>query len=447
MKAFKAYDIRGAYPEDINEEIAYKIGYFLPELLKTKKVLVGRDVRNSSNSLFDALSNGITDAGADVYDAGLTSTPMIYWATAKFDYSASVQITASHNPSHHNGMKVSGRNALPIGYDNGLKSIKEWIINGKSTPKIVKGQVYSFSIIEQYLEFMQKYVHPLPNYNICLDCSNGMAAEIIDKLLPTSVHYINNTRDGNFPGHDPNPLNPKNLKDLQTEVLARKADVGVIFDGDADRVMFIDENGKFISPDLIIAAMGHYFLENNNKKIKVIQDIRTSKAVGEYLAPMGAEIYMWRVGRAFAAPKLKEIDGLFGGELAGHYYFKDFYYSDSGIMACLIALKIFFKFKQKGISLSKLIKNINPYHSSGEINFRIENKKDAMDAVKSFFYSINTPVKFYDFDGYRLDYPDFWLNIRPSNTEPYLRFITEAVSIEKLNEIIESVESIMKKFE
>lgn len=447
MKAFKAYDIRGAYPEDINEEIAYKIGYFLPELLKAGKVLVGRDIRHSSNSLFAALSEGITDAGADVYNAGLTTTPMIYYATAKFDFSASVQITASHNPAHHNGMKVSGKDALPIGFDNGLKTIKEWIESGKETPKHTKGKLYSFDIIENYILFMQKYVHPLPDYNICLDCSNGMAAEIIEKLLPKDVDYINNKRDGSFPGHDPNPLNPKNLTDLRKQVLDKKADVGVIFDGDADRVMFLDENGKFISPDLIIAVMGHYFLNNNKGKVKVIQDIRTSKAVGEYLEPMGGEIFMWRVGRAYAAPKLKEIDGLFGGELAGHYYFKDFYYSDSGIMACLIALKIFNDFKQQGVCLSELIKKISPYHSSGEINFRIENKKAAMDAVKDYFYSINKPDKFYDFDGYRLDYPDFWLNIRPSNTEPYLRFIAEAISSIKLNEIVENVKEILKEFE
>lgn len=447
MKAFKAYDIRGAYPEDINEEIAYKIGYFLPELLKAGKVLVGRDIRHSSNSLFAALSEGITDAGADVYNAGLTTTPMIYYATAKFDFSASVQITASHNPAHHNGMKVSGKDALPIGFDNGLKTIKEWIESGKETPKHTKGKLYSFDIIENYILFMQKYVHPLPDYNICLDCSNGMAAEIIEKLLPKDVDYINNKRDGSFPGHDPNPLNPKNLTDLRKQVLDKKADVGVIFDGDADRVMFLDENGKFISPDLIIAVMGHYFLNNNKGKVKVIQDIRTSKAVGEYLEPMGGEIFMWRVGRAYAAPKLKEIDGLFGGELAGHYYFKDFYYSDSGIMACLIALKIFYDFKQQGVCLSELIKKISPYHSSGEINFRIENKKAAMDAVKDYFYSINKPDKFYDFDGYRLDYPDFWLNIRPSNTEPYLRFIAEAISSIKLNEIVENVKEILKEFE
>jgi phosphomannomutase len=447
MKAFKAYDIRGAYPEDINEEIAYKIGYFLPELLESSKVLVGRDIRHSSKSLYDNLCNGITDAGADVYNAELTTTPMIYWATAKFDFYASVQITASHNPAHHNGMKVSGKDALPIGFDNGLNIIKNWIETGKETPQKTKGTIHKFNILEQYMEFMQKYVHPLPDYNICLDCSNGMAAEIIEKLLPDNVKYINNKRDGSFPGHDPNPLNPKNLTDLHKLVLDNKADVGVIFDGDADRVMFLDEKGEFISPDLIIAAMGHYFLENNNTKVKVIQDIRTSKAVGEYLKPMGGEIYMWRVGRAFAAPKLKEIDGLFGGELAGHYYFKDFYYSDSGIMACLIALKIFFDFKQKGMSLSEFINNINPYHSSGEINFKIENKQAAMDEVKRYFYSICKPDKFYDFDGYRLDYPDFWLNIRPSNTEPYLRFIAEAISKEKLNEIVNNVKNILKQFE
>jgi phosphomannomutase len=447
MKAFKAYDIRGLYPEEVSETLAYKIGYFLPQLLNADKILVGRDIRHSSNSLFLSLTNGITDAGAEVLDAGLTTTPMVYFATAKYHFKASVQITASHNPAHHNGFKVSGENALPIGFNNGLNQIHDWIISNKEMPLKQKGQIKAFELHEAYLQFLSQYTHPLSKYKICVDCSNGMASEIIDLLLPKDVTYLNNTRDGSFPGHDPNPLNPKNIVQLSDSVKSKNADIGVIFDGDADRVMFLDEKGNFISPDLIIAVLGHYFLKDKQHSVKVIQDIRTSKAVGEYLAPMGAEMFMWRVGRAFAAPKLKEIDGLFGGELAGHYYFKDFYYSDSGIMACLIALQVFYSFKQKGISVSQLIQTISPYYSSGEINFKINNKQEAMDAVVSAFKSEAKPDAFYDFDGYRLDYPNFWINIRPSNTEPYLRFIAEANSQSDLNDIIKKVKHIIKKID
>jgi len=226
-------------------------------------------------------------------------------------------------------------------------------------------------------------------------------------------------------------------------VLKEKCDVGVIFDGDADRVMFVDENGKFISPDLMIAVLAHYFLEEKGLKGNVLQDIRTSKAVAEYIEKFGSNMHMWRVGRAYAALKLREIDGIFGGELAGHYYFKDFYYSDSGIMACLIILGVLSKMKKKGISFSQLIGNIAKYANSGEINFKIEKKAEAMEQIKDHFTLLEKPLAFYDFDGYRIEFKDWWFNSRPSNTEPYLRFIAEATDQNLLNEKIEKAKQII----
>ena len=213
--------------------------------------------------------------------------------------------------------------------------------------------------------------------------------------------------------------------------------------------MFVDERGKFISPDLMIALLGHYFLEDERyagaKKI-VLQDIRSSKSVAEYLKLMGAEVVTWKVGRAFAAHKLREIDGLFGGELAGHYYFKDFFYSDSGIMAAILALNVIARFKRKGVSLSQLIERINGYFSSGEINFPISKKEDAMIAVRELFKSQERPVASYDFDGYRVEFSQWWFNIRPSNTEPYLRFICEATSMELLEEKVAQAREVIKNF-
>jgi phosphomannomutase len=225
--------------------------------------------------------------------------------------------------------------------------------------------------------------------------------------------------------------------------------VGVIFDGDADRVMFVDERGNFISPDLVIALLGHYFFENERykgAKRLVLQDIRSSKSVAEYLAPMGAQVVTWKVGRAFAARKLREIDGLFGGELAGHYYFKDFFYSDSGLLAAILALNVIARFKREGVSLSQLIERINGYFSSGEINFTISKKEDAMVAVRELFVSQERPVASYDFDGYRVEFPQWWFNIRPSNTEPYLRFICEATSIDLLEEKVAQAREVIKNF-
>ena len=432
MGAFHAYDIRGIYNKDFDKDVAYKVGYFIPELLHSNKVLVGMDARSSSPEIHSALIAGITDYGADVVDLGLSTTPMVYYATGKYGFKASAQITASHNPKEYNGIKVSRENALPVGFDSGLGTIKQWIDENKPTPVAQKkGKVENLDVKGEYIEFLLKYKKDLGNLNIAVDVSNGMAALLIKDVLGTGsdkLHYIFDELDGTFPNHEANPLIPENVKALKEEVIEKRCDVGVIFDGDADRVMFVDENGRFISPDLMIALLGHYFLEERGEKGKVLQDIRSSKAVGEYLSPMGGEMVTWKVGRAYAAHKLREIDGIFGGELAGHYYFRDFFYSDSGIMASLIILGIISNMKAKGITLSQLIGSIERYKNSGEINFRIEQKQKAMDIVRDYFTSVEKPVASFDFDGYRVEFPEWWFNIRPSNTEPYLRFIAEATT-------------------
>jgi phosphomannomutase len=445
MGAFHAYDIRGIYNKDSNKDDAYKIGYFLVDLLKTDKVLVGRDVRVSSDEIFDHLAKGITDAGADVYNIGHATTPMVYYSTAKYEFNASVQITASHNSKEYNGMKVSRENALPVGYDTGLNQIEKNIKSGAPIVKAQKiGSIINLDVKDEYIKFLKKYVGDYSNLTIGIDCSNGMAALLIKDLLYDKPIYIFDELDGTFPNHEANPLVPENVVDLQNLVKREKCDVGIIFDGDADRVMFVDENGRFISPDLMIALLGHYFLEEKGEKGLVLQDIRTSKAVGEYLKPLGGEMRTWRVGRAFAAHKLREINGIYGGELAGHYYFRDFYYSDSGLLACLIILNVIAKFKKQGLTVSQLISRIETYANSGEINFRIENKRGAMDAVRAHFLSLEEATASFDFDGYRVEFPDWWFNIRPSNTEPYLRFIAEAKSVDLLNEKVEKVKEIVK---
>jgi len=446
MKAFKAYDIRGIYNKEFNKEDVYKIGYFIPRVLKADKVLIGRDVRESSPEILEYLIKGINDAGVDTYYAGLATTPMIYWSTAKFGFDASVMITASHNPAEYNGLKVSGKDARPVGLDSGLDKIKELTETEEIIVADKRGKTFDINVRDDYFKFLQQYVPDISELKISMDISNGMAGLFIKDLLGPQVKYFFDEPDGRFPNHEANPLVAKNIVDLQNHVRENKSDIGVIYDGDADRVMFVDENSQFISPDLMIAVLAHYFLEEKGLKGKVIQDIRTSKAVGEYIAQFGSTMEMWRVGRAFAARKLKEIDGIFGGELAGHYYFKDFYYSDSGIMASLIILDVVAKMKKKGVKVSQIIDGIKKYENSGEINFRIEDKAAAMDAVISYYKEIETPAAFYDFDGYRIEYKDWWLNIRPSNTEPYLRFLAEANSVKLLNQIKDTVIGIIEGF-
>ena len=445
MRAFHAYDIRGIYNVDFDKNTAYKVGYFIPKLLKTDKVLVGRDCRVSSDEIHEYLLKGITDAGADVYDIGLSTTPMVYFGTANYGFKASVQITASHNPKEYNGMKVSCENALPVGYDTGLGQIEAWINAGKATPVAEKrGQVFQKDIREDYLAFLKKYMGDLSGLKLAFDLSNGMSSLFAKQIFGDAPEYIFDTMDGTFPNHEPNPLVHKNVVALEELVKKTGADAGVIYDGDADRVMFVDEKGNFVSPDLMIAVLGHYFIGERGEKGYVIQDIRSSKAIGEYLEPMGAKMYTWKVGRANAARRLREIDGIWGGELAGHYYFKDFFYSDSGLLASILILRVLANLKKEGISFSQIIGKIARYQNSGEINFKLTDKQGAMDAVKAHFEEQEKPTAFMDFDGYRVEFPDWWFNIRPSNTEPYLRFICEATTKELLDKKVAEVKSLLQ---
>ena len=444
MGAFHAYDIRGIYNVDFDKTTAYKVGYFIPELLDADKVLVGRDCRVSSDEIHDALVKGIMDAGADVYDIGLSSTPMVYFGTANYGFKASVQITASHNPREYNGMKVSRENALPVGLETGLGQIKEWIEADRPTPiRSRRGESFRMDIREDYMKFLRGFMGDLSGLKIAFDLSNGMACLFARELFGDGHAYIFDELDGTFPNHEPNPLIHDNVVALENLVRQTGADAGVIYDGDADRVMFVDEKGQFIAPDLMIALLGHYFIEERGLKGIVLQDIRSSKAVGEYLEPMGAKVETWKVGRANAALKLRELDGVWGGELAGHYYFRDFFYSDSGLLASLLVLRVVARMKARGVTLSELIARIVKYENSGEINYRVEDKQGAMDAVRDYFSSEEKPTAFMDFDGYRVEFPEWWFNIRPSNTEPYLRFLCEARSRALLDEKIAKVDEIL----
>ncbi len=449
MGAFHAYDIRGVYGKDFDSVTAYKVGYFLPSLLDAGEILVGRDCRVSSAEIHEALIKGITDAGADVCDIGLSSTPMVYFATANYGFRASVQITASHNAPEYNGLKVSRENALPVGYDAGLGEIERKIESGEPTPAAkVPGKVRMMDIKGDYFAFMRRYKGDYSNIRIAFDLSNGMANLFAREIFGEGPAYILDTIDGRFPVHEPNPLVEKNREALRKLVLETGADVGVIYDGDADRVMFLDERGRFVAPDLVIALMSDYFMgERGEKNPVVLQEIRSSKAVAEYLVPMGADVRTWKVGRAFAAPRLREIDGLWGGELAGHYYFRDFFYSDSGLLASEIVLGIVSRLKSRGISLGEMMDTLVRYRNSGEINFKLDHKQEAMDALKNFFMGEDTAIAGMDFDGYRVEFADWWFNVRPSNTEPYLRFICEAKDEQLLERRIAQAKEIIAKFD
>lgn len=444
MGAFKAYDIRGIYNKDFNKETVYKIGYFLPKLLKSKVVLVGRDVRTSSEEIFESLCNGITDSGADVYDIGLATTPMVYFSTVHFNVDASVQITASHNPAIYNGLKISRAKAVPVGSDSGLKELEMMVNNDPVVISEQKGSIQKKDAKEPYLAFLKQYVPDTSGLNLSIDCSHGMANLLVKDLLGSDHHYLYDHFDGTFPAHEPNPLEIENCEDLQNAVLQNKSDIGVIYDGDADRVMFLDENGRFLQPDYITAVLGYYYLRK--EKGNVLVDIRTSRSTTEYLTNLGATVHVWKVGHAFAKNKLRELGAIFGGELAGHYYFRDFYNCDSGFLASLLVLQVVAELKKQGMTIGEFIDTVIVYANSGEMNFKLEQKDEAMQALFDRYVTNDKPEKVMDFDGYRIEFSSWWFNVRKSNTEPYLRLVVEAKTKEELQERTQELSTIIKQF-
>ena len=446
MGAFKAYDIRGIWKKDFDEETVYRIGYFLPSLLKADRIAVGRDVRLSSPTIYENLTRGIMDAGADVLDLGLSTTPMVYFATNFLKVDASVQITESHNPPQYNGLKISRTDAIPVGGDSGLKDLERMVKEDKVIIKEQRGKIIPKpEVKDEYIKYMKGYLPDLSDLKIAMDLSNGMANLVIkDILAGNNVSYILDTFDGSFPVHEPNPLDVENCRLLMDKVVKEKADVGVEYDGDADRVMFIDEKGRFIQPDYVTAILGYYF--SKKEKGNCLQDIRTSRSTTEYLEKLGFNVTTWKVGHAFAKMKIREIKGVFGGELAGHYYLRDFGNCDSGILASLMVLSVVADLKKQGRTLSSLVDEIITYANSGETNFKLENKDGAIDALYERFVKNDKPNKVLDFDGYRIEFDSWWFNVRKSNTEPYLRIVCEARTQAELDERMKEISNIIKSF-
>ncbi len=446
MGVFKAYDIRGVYNQDFNKETAYKIGYFLPKLLPCDFIVVGRDIRLSSDEIFENLCNGINDAGVDVWNLGLATTPMVYFSTVYYKAQASVQITASHNPKQYNGMKISRAMAIPVGGDTGLKELERMVNEEKVTPvcSCKRGKIIDKDVHEAYLSYLKGFLPDLSNLNLTIDCSSGMSSLYVHELFGNHAKYLNDKLDGNFPAHEPNPLEVKNCAQIMKAVPENNSDCGVIYDGDADRVMFIDERGRFIQPDYVTAIIGKYYL--SKEKGSVLVDIRTSRSTTEYLEKLGAtQVFIWKVGHAFAKLKIREEHCIFGGELAGHYYFRDFNNCDSGLLASLLVLQTVSALKKEGKTLGQLVDEIVVYANSGENNFKLEDKDAAMNALYEKYSKLN-PTKLLDFDGYRIEFPTWWFNVRKSNTEPYLRVVAEAKTKAELDEHFKEIEGIIKQF-
>ena len=454
MSFFKAYDMRGTFGVDFDLETVYKVGKALPQVVKGRRWLVGRDCRTTSEDVRNALVKGLEEAGAEVTDLGLCTTPMVYFFTAEEDFDGSVMITASHNPPSDNGLKVSMRTALPVGYANGLNEVERMVKSGEAESIPLHGEKDASSCASltsgkdsasppsRYIEWMNARRPDFGGLRFAVDCSNGMASILVHELFPEAV-IINDTLDGTFPNHSPNPLKAEAREQIAALVREKGLDCGVIFDGDADRCMFVDERGEFVQPDYLIPVVAratlsssHLLTLSSSHPLKIIHDVRTSRGAIEELKRMGCEPVMVPVGHAFAKPILREIGAVCGGELAGHYYFSEFHGCDSGVLAALRILGEVAKAKAEGKTFSGMMRPISGvYANSGELNFKVEDKDAAIARVLAAAKE-NLPqeVSRSEMDGIRIEYAEGWINIRKSNTEPYLRLLIECDTPERLSE-------------
>jgi len=422
---FKAYDIRGIYPEQLNGEISYKIGKAFVQYLKPQNVAVGRDIRLSSEVLWKNLTQGITDSGCDCIDLGVCSTDGLYFTVGKFGYDSGIIITASHNPPQYNGMKMCTKEAVPLSGERGLDKIKD-LVSRDDFPKEKRkkrGKIEKKDITQDYIQHVLSFIDPkkIKPFKIVIDAGNGVAGKIVPDVfsqLPCQVIPMFFELDGSFPNHLPSPIEPENIKPLQKKVLEEKADLGAAFDGDADRMFLVDQKAQRIGGDMATALVAKNLLKKE-KRATILYNLICSKTVPQVIKDEGGIPIRTRVGHALIKPLMREYNAIFGGEHSGHFYFKNNWFADSGLIALLICLELL---SQEEKPLSFLIESIDRYQRSGEINFRVEDIPGKLKQIEKHFHD----GKIDHLDGLTVEYEDWWFNLRPSNTEPLMRLNLEA---------------------
>lgn len=440
---FKAYDIRGVYPTDIDEDAVYKIGHAAVDELQAKKLAVGRDARVSGPALHAALLKGITDAGCDVIDLDMITTPMLYFSSHNLNVDGAIAVTASHNPGEYNGIKICRKNALPVGSASGLNNIRDAVIAGSFDNSATKGIVEKHDIKPDYYKYFGAFANfGSKKFKIVVDCANTMGVlelPFYTELFAENFDVVELYCDLEHPytAHEANPLNTDTLVEIQEKVVTEKADIGIAYDGDADRVGFIDETGAIIPMDLITGLIAKVLLEKN-KGATILYDLRSSRAVKEVIEESGGNAHECRVGHAFIKQQMVEEDALFAGELSGHYYFQA---NKNGEVSSLAAFTLLNLMAETSKKISELVHDLRRYHHSGEINSDVSDK-DAIIAKLKEAYSNGTIS---ELDGVKIDFPDWWLNVRPSNTEPVLRLNLEAktqeMMIDKRDEVLAIIRS------
>lgn len=446
LNIFKHYGIRGVFPDEINEHVTQRIGAAFARFIKeknpnVKNIVVGRDMRLSSDALAKALINGIISTGVNIVDIGLVSTEITYFAVGYYGFDAGVMVTASRNSERYNGLKFCMDKAIPISFDTGLSEISKIVHNSVLQSSGKSGRIYEKNVFDDYkayvLRFIKKQLRPL---RIVIDAGNGMAGKVIpivfDKIVCEIIPLFFKL-DGKFPNHEPDPLNPENMVKLQQKVVEKKAHFGVAFDGDADRCVFVDERGAIIGGDIVIAMIAKEFLANE-KGASVVYDLRSSKIVHEEILGAGGVPVRGRVGHTYIKACMRNKNAVFGGELSGSYYYRDSFFSDSGIITLMQIMNILNK---HNISMSKITDSFKKYFSSGEINFDVDGDDSKLEQLAGMF----SDGKIDSLDGLTVEYDDWWFNIRKSNTERVLRLNIEAKTRQLLQEKIKNVTELIRK--
>ena len=443
---FKAYDVRGLYPSEITEDLFHQLGRAFVAYLGPGKYAVTRDMRTSSPSLTAAFINGARTQGGTLYDYGLLGTDQMYYAVAADQLDGGAQVTASHNPGAYNGCKMVRAEAFPLSGEEGIKEMKEMILAGSiPTAPATPGTVERRDIMDRYIEHVLSFVDEasITPFNVVLDAGSGVAGIVAPRLfdrLPCKTTRLCFEVDGTFPNHEANPLIEENRRDITATVIAEQADVGIAWDGDADRVFFIDGSGEFIAGDFITALLAEAFLMKSPGDT-IIYDVRASYAVKEIVAKYGGKALMNRVGHAFIKRRMREENAVFGGEVTGHYYFRDNFYADNGFIPALMILDLMSK---KGLSLRDLLKPLRErYFISGEINTKVANMDIAAKKIaelKKRYADGNV----YELDGVSAEFKDWHFNVRQSNTEPLLRLNLEGLTPEIMEKRRDEVLSIIR---
>jgi len=428
-RIFKAYDVRGVVPDDLDDDLVRAIGGAYAQITDDRPVLIGRDCRLSSPDLAAALAEGITAQGSDVVDLGLASTDLLYFASGSLDLPG-IMITASHNPKQYNGLKFCQPGARPVGEETGLRDIRA-IVEAGVTPAGERGSVERRDLLDAYVEHVLRFVDvdAMRPMTVVADTANGMGGLVVPAVLerlPVTAHYLFRELDGTFPNHPADPLNPENQKDLKAAVREHGADVGLAFDGDADRVFLVDERAEDVSGSLLTAIVAVPMLRTE-PGAKIVHNLICSWIVPETIRANGGEPVRTRVGHSFIKQVMADTGAIFGGEHSGHYYFRENYRADSGLIAAVVALG---ELSASGGSLSALLLPYRKYWDSGEINSTVPDQHGKIEELAGMFADATLDR----LDGLTIEYEDWWCNVRPSNTEPLLRLNVEARTEELLDD-------------